>query len=199
MKIIGVTGGVGCGKSAVLCALKEVLGDERCEILHADDAAKKIEQKGCRCYEELVELLGPDVLAPDGEIDKKKMSAMIFSDSGLLEKVNGIIHPAVREYILEKIDETRKEGKKDYFFLEAALLIECGYLPLVDEMWYVYADEKIRRKRLKESRGYTDEKIGLIMKSQLSDVEYRKESHFTVDNSGTVEESIKQIRDHLGI
>ncbi len=198
MKVYGVTGGVGCGKSAVLAALEKKLGNEKCRVLHADDAAKEIEQKGFRCYDDLVALLGEDVLDEEGQIDKKKMSAMIFSDSALLSKVNDIVHPAVREYILDAIDTARKDGKTEWFFLEAALLIECGYLSVVDEMWYVYADEKIRRKRLKESRGYSDEKIDSIMKSQLSDEEYRNASLFTIDNSGSVEESVKQILKHLG-
>lgn len=194
MKVIGVTGGVGCGKTALLKELSEQL---ECRILFADEAAGELEKKGQPCYEELVELLGKEVLDETGEIDTKKMAAMIFRDESLREKVNGIVHPAVRTKILSEIDDASKEGKTKYFFLEAALLIECGYLSVVDEMWYVYADTDVRKERLMKSRGYSEEKIRSIMKSQLSEEEYRKNCHFVIDNSGSLSDSIKQIKAHL--
>ncbi|MCR5503779.1 MAG: dephospho-CoA kinase [Lachnospiraceae bacterium] len=194
MKVIGVTGGVGCGKTALL---KEISERYNCRILLADEAAGELEKKGQPCYDPLVGLLGAEILGPDGEIDPKKMAAVIFKDESLREKVNGIVHPAVRSRILSGIEEEKRKGKADYFFLEAALLIECGYLSVVDEMWYVYADADVRKKRLKKGRGYSDEKIRSIMESQLSDEEYRKNSHFTIDNSGSLEDSMRQIEAHL--
>ncbi|MBQ9863185.1 MAG: dephospho-CoA kinase, partial [Lachnospiraceae bacterium] len=82
--------------------------------------------------------------------------------------------------------------------IEAALLIECGYKEIVDEMWYIYTNIDVRRKRLKESRGYSDAKIDSILKSQLSEEEYRKNSDFEIDNSGLCEDSFEQIRERLG-
>ena len=81
----------------------------------------------------------------------------------LLNKVNEIIHPAVEEYILNDIANERKAGNIDVFFLEAALLIEAGYVPYLDELWYIYTEKSVRIKRLKESRAYSDEKIEQIM------------------------------------
>ena len=75
----------------------------------------------------------------------------------------------------------------DYLFIEAALLIENGYDKIVDEMWYVYADEEVRRQRLKTTRGYSDSKIDDILKGQLSDEEFRQHADFVIDNSGDVE------------
>lgn len=190
MKVIGITGGVGCGKSAIL---DELSSKYKCFILKADDAAKELETKGHDCYDKLVELLGDDILDEEGKIINRNMSAKIFANPMLLQAVNDIVHPAVREYILDSIEEQKKEGVNDYFFLEAALLIECGYKAIVDEMWYIFAKEDVRYQRLKESRGYSDEKIKSIMSSQLSDSEFRDASDFVVDNSYSLAETMKMI------
>ena len=121
----------------------------------------------------------------------------IFRDENLLEQVNAIVHPAVQEFLLEKIREARQEGRTELFFIEAALLIECGYGDIVDEMWYIYAEEGMRRQRLRESRGYSPEKIEQIMGSQLTEEAFRAGSDFVIDNSGAPEESFRQIRRRL--
>lgn len=194
MKVIGITGGVGCGKSAILDGLSSRY---RCFILKADDAAKELETKGHDCYDRLVELLGDDILDDEGNIINRNMSAKIFANPKLLQAVNDIVHPAVREYILARIEEQKIEGINDYFFLEAALLIECGYKAVVDEMWYIFATEEVRYQRLKDSRGYSDEKIKAIMSSQLTDNEYREASDFVVDNSNSLDEAMKMIEIRL--
>lgn len=190
MKIIGITGGVGAGKSEILNYIgKHYL----CSIYLADQVAHEVEKKGTTCYEALVELLGKEIIAPDGEIDKKKMAEKIFLEEGRLEKVNNIVHPAVREYLLDKMAQAREEGAVELFFVEAALLIECGYGALVDEMWYIYADENVRLKRLSENRGYSLEKSKAIMEKQLSHEAFLKGADFQIDNSGELEDSFKQI------
>jgi dephospho-coA kinase len=190
MKVIGITGGVGSGKTALL---EYIRIHYNCEIILADEAAHHVEEPGQECYAELVELLTPAILNEDGTINKKRMSEEIFADASLLETVNGIIHPAVRQYILSEIELQRSLQQIDFLFIEAALLIECGYLDIVDDMWYIYAAEEIRRKRLKEARNYSDEKIDAIMQSQLSEEEYRKACHFVIDNSGELKDSFEQI------
>ena len=183
MKVIGITGGVGSGKSLILNYIKE---HYNCEIIMADDLAKDLCRKGELCYKPLVKLLGKEVLDSDGEIDKGVMSHMIFTDDSLRIGVNGIIHPGVKKFILKRIAYLRRKKTKDYLFIEAALLIEDGYKDIVDELWYIYTDEAVRRARLKESRGYSDKKIDDIMASQLSEEEFRANSDFEIDNSGTV-------------
>ena len=195
MKVIGITGGVGSGKTKILTFLKE---NYKCEIIVSDELAKDLCKKGEPCFKPLVDLLGKDVLSKDGEIDKTIMAQKIFNEKSLLEKVNGIIHPAVRVFIEEEIETLKKENTLDYLFIEAALLIECGYKEIVDEMWYIYTNIDVRRKRLKESRGYSDAKIDSILKSQLSEDEYRKNCDFEIDNSGLCEDSFEQIRERLG-
>ncbi len=195
MKVIGVTGGVGAGKSTVLNYIESVC---KCRVIFSDNVANDIKLKGMPCYEPIVELLSEEVLGDDGEIDKAKMAKMIFSDKGLLSKVNDILHPAVNRFIHEQIELERNKNELDFLFIEAALLIENGYREVVDEMWYIYADEEVRRQRLKASRGYTDEKISDILKGQLSDEEFRKHADFVIDNSDDEESMHRQINLKLG-
>lgn len=195
MKVIGITGGVGSGKSLILNYIKE---HYNCEIIMADDLAKDLCKKGELCYKPLVKLLGADVLDKDGQINKSVMAQKIFSDDSLRTGVNNIIHPGVKKFILKRIAYLRRKRTKDFLFIEAALLIEDGYKDIVDELWYIYTDEAVRRNRLKESRGYSDEKIDSIMASQLSEEEFRLNSDFEIDNSGDSEVSFSKIRERLG-
>lgn len=194
MKIIGITGGVGAGKSAILSYIEQHYA---CRIYLADQVAHKVKEKGEPCYQQLVELLGREILAEDGQIDKGKMAAVIFSDGGLLRQVNEIIHPSVKDYLLERMEEARMEPQIELLFIEAALLIEAGYMELVDELWYIHADKKARRLRLQQNRGYSGEKIEQIMKSQLPEEIFYEKSHFVIDNSGKIEDAYKQVREKL--
>ena len=193
--IIGVTGGVGAGKSTVL----KYIGDNyNCKVVFSDDVANEIKMKGYPAYDELVRILGKTILGDDGEIDRGKMAAAIFNDAKKLEKVNKILHPAVNTFIINIIDEEKLKNRLDFVFVEAALLIENGYKDIVDELWYVYADEATRRKRLKDSRGYSDEKIDGILEQQLNDETYRLNSDFVIDNSKDLDSAGEQINKKLG-
>ncbi len=193
--IIGITGGIGAGKSTVLQYIQD---NYNCLVIFSDDVANDIKKKGYPAYDELVELLGKEVLAPDGEIDKSKMAAAIFNNKNLLEKVNNILHPAVNTFIINIIDREREARKYDFVFVEAALLIENGYDKIADELWYVYADEDTRRERLKASRGYSDEKVTDIFGKQLDDVKFREYCQFVIDNSGELESAARQIDKKIG-
>lgn len=195
MKVIGITGGVGAGKSCILSYLQERTS---CRLIMADQVAHRLEEPGGICYEQIVSLLGRQILSEDGGIDNGKMAAVIFGDKELLAQVNRIVHPAVKRYIVEAIEQERQARRIDYLFLEAALLIEDGYGQIVDEMWYIHTDEKVRRDRLKASREYSDEKIDSIMKGQLPAEEFRKHCAVVFDNSGTLESIYRQIDEKLG-
>ncbi len=195
LRLIGITGGVGAGKSEILSYIRK---QYKAEIYLADEVAHKVKEPGAVAYQPLVDLLGKDVLQEDGFIDKKKMAEKIFADKMVLEKVNNIVHPAVRSFLENAIDKARKDEETELFFIEAALLIEAGYKEIVDELWYIYAEKNIREKRLKESRGYSEEKIKSIMDKQLSEDEFRKECDFVIDNSSTLEHAYRQIDERLG-
>ncbi len=194
MRLIGITGGVGAGKSELLKYIEE---NYLCRIYLADRVAHEIQMPGQPCYHKLVELLGRQVLSEGGAIDRSVMAAMIFRDKQLLQQVNTLVHPAVQEYLLEKVAEAANDPEVELFFIEAALLIEAGYKDIVDEMWYIYADAGVRRRRLRESRGYSEKKITQIMSSQLSEEIFRESCDLVIDNSGSLEESFCQIDERL--
>ena len=189
MKKIGITGGVGSGKSALLDYLKEKYG---AYVIVADELAKSLEQPGAVCYEALKEAFGDGILAEDGRIDNKAFAAVIFSDGEARKKANAIIHPAVRVSIEQQLKEQEEAGCK-LFVLEAALLIEEGYDAILDELWYVYVPEGIRIERLNKQRGYSREKCISIMRGQKSDIEFRKHCARIIDNGGELWESEAQI------
>ena len=190
MKVIGITGGVGCGKSKVM---EYVSSHYNCEVIYADTVAYDLEQPGQACYKPIVDLFGKSIVNEDGNLNRNEMARQMFSNNSLLEAVNSIVHPAVWDFIVNRIEELKKTGVTKYLFLEAALLIECGYKAIVDEMWYVYVDESIRRERLKKSRGYSDEKIDQILASQLSDDEFRANVDKILDNSNEIQKTYDQI------
>ena len=159
--IIGITGGIGSGKSLVLDYLKDKYD---CLIIKADDIGNEVKLKGRECYEPVVSLLGKDILGEDGEIVKSRMADKIFADEKLVDKVNAIIHPVVKNVICKQILLDR--GKHKFIVVEAALLIEASYFDLFDEIWVVDADKDVRIKRLMDSRGYSLEKCESIIAKQ---------------------------------
>ncbi len=193
MKIIGITGGVGAGKSEVLKWIAELCS---CRIIIADEAAHVVKEPGAECYQPLIELLGENIRSADGTIDKRKMAARIFEEESKdrLEQVNRIIHPAVKRYILSEIERERSAGLVDYFFIEAALLIEDGYAKICDELWYIYVAREVREQRLRASRGYSDEKIAGIMRAQADEATFRRHCQAVIDNSGNAEKTKEQLR-----
>ena len=193
MRMIGITGGVGAGKTKILSYIKE---HYNCKIYLADEVAKQIQRPGEVCYDRIVERFGKQILAEDFTIDRMKLAAEIFCNKESLLAINEIVHPAVREYLEAAAQKAREEGV-ELFFIEAALLIETGYKNFVDEMWYVHASDEVRRARLREGRGYDEDKITRIMESQLSSEEFIRNSDFVIDNGNTLEEAYECIRKRL--
>lgn len=183
MKKIGITGGIGAGKSYVLEIIKE---NCNCMILRADYVANELKLPGEACYEPIVELLSKDVLDENKFISHTKMASMIFADESLRIKVNSIIHPAVKQYILNAFKKAETEGY-EFFFVEAALLIEDHYREILDEIWYVRASKEVRISRLIDSRGYSRQKALGIIDKQLSDTEFMENSDRVIDNDGNFE------------
>ena len=194
MLTIGVTGGVGAGKSEIL---KFLASHYKSRIIYTDVVANEIKLRGQPCFEPIVALLGGEILGEDGEIDKKRMAERIFHDDALLAQVNAILHPAVYTYVTNAIREEEVAGNIEFMFIEAALLIEAGYGKIVDEMWYVFAREDVRRNRLKESRGYDDEKIDRIFAQQLTQKAFEEGADFIIDNSGALQDACETIAEHI--
>ncbi|MGN1187021.1 MAG: dephospho-CoA kinase [Lachnospiraceae bacterium] len=190
MRIIGITGGVGAGKSTVLKLLEDMT---RCIVIRTDEVAKETTMLQGAAYKPIVELLGRDILAPDLTIDRKKMAERIFSDEELCAKVNGIIHPLTMDAVKQRICEAQAEEQYDFAFIEAALLIEAGYQTVCEEFWYVYVPKEERIRRLMADRGYTRDKCLAIMDNQLSDEEFRKNCRRIIDNSADSLDTKKQL------
>ena len=193
MKIIGITGGVGCGKSKVLEFLQNKY---QAVVYQADEVAKSLQRKGEECYCQIVECFGTEILADDGELDRGKLAEVVFSEEAKLQCLNRIVHPAVRLFFDRAIEECRAKQVK-YLIIEAALLLENDYDAICDEIWYIHTSEEIRRERLKSSRGYHDEKIDGIMASQLPEKDFMERCDFVVENSGDFQETIRQIGELL--
>ncbi len=201
--ILGITGGVGAGKTTVLTYLAQRYG---ARILELDRVAEKLQKPGAACYEDMLKLLRTytetagmkgQLLQKDGSFDRSAVAALVFADRALLEKLNGIIHPAVRRYVAEQV---KNSAPGELTVIEAALLLEERYDEICDEIWYIYASEEVRRERLKNSRGYTDEKITGILKNQKSDAYFREHCAFVVDNSSDdVENTFRQIDKGLSL
>ena len=195
MKVVGITGGVGAGKS---CILEYLANRTDCRIIIADQVAHRLEEPGEVCYKQIVAMLGREIVAPDGSIDRGRMATRIFGDKEMLLRVNEIIHPAVKAYITQEIAKAREEGTLRYLFIEAALLIEDGYGQIVDEMWYIHADTDVRRQRLRKTRGYSDEKIDSILRGQLPEEAFYEHCGVVIENSGTLAGVYQQIEKELG-
>lgn len=194
MKVIGITGGVGAGKSAILDYIEE---NFRARVLKADEIAHELMEPGTRCYESLREVLPAESFQEDGRLNRPALAKLMFSQGDLRNKINGIVHPAVKVYIIDTISKEREIGTLDYLVIEAALLIEEHYDEICDELWYIYASEENRKRRLMESRGYSEEKVAQIFASQLSEAEYRRHCKTVIDNNGTRENAFLQIMQAL--
>lgn len=179
MRIIGVTGGVGSGKSSVLNYI-ECHHDAR--VVKADDVGHLLMMPGGKCYQPVIDLFGPGIVKKDESLNRELMAKIVFQSRHMLDKLNAVIHPAVKDYIKNEVEKARNEGV-EFFFIEAALLIEDNYDEIYEELWYVYCEEAVRRERLRSDRGYSDEKIDELMENQLSEDEYEARSDFQLYNS----------------
>jgi dephospho-CoA kinase len=189
MKIIGVTGGVGAGKSTVLNYMRQKYG---AEVIQADEVSHQLMEPGTEVYEQIRKTFGEEILTADGKIDRKKLGAIVFAAPKQLQILNRIVHPATRTKILSLLKEAGMAGKS-CAVVEAALFLEENYGAFCDETWYIYTNEEQRRERLKASRGYTDERVDQIFQSQRTHKEFLAYCQAVIDNNGTAEETCRQI------
>jgi len=190
MKVIGVTGQVGSGKSQVLDFLDK---NYNCRIIKTDEVAGIIRDESGPCHDAVCDIIGKDCINDDGLIDRQKMASVIFADRQKLERVNAVLHPAVKEKVLCTIAEEKTKGELDYIFVESALLLNDDYDKICDEIWYIYVRDEVREKRLMESRGYTTSKIQEILSRQMSDEQLREGCKWVIDNSDDFSLTVEQI------
>ena len=189
MKVIGLTGGVGSGKSKVLKLLK---AEYQADIIQADEVARELEEPGQAAFEQLVNKLGPSILDAAGRIDRRILAALIFDRPKIRETVNAIVHPLTWERIRQLIEASEAE----LVVVEAALLDKVTE-ELYDELWYVHAAAELRLERLARTRGYSRERTLAIMKAQAADEEFRRAADWVIDNNGSIEDLRKQLETRL--
>ena len=194
MKVYGITGGAGTGKSEVIKMLQENFGG--CVIM-SDEVARELMQKGNISYQLIVEYFGGDILMDDGEIDRKKLADHVFNNKEALEKLNSMTHPYVKDEIRKLIAEAEASGECRFVALESAILLECGYEDICDEFWYVYTKPEIRRQRMKETRNYSDEKVDSVMRNQQPDEVFFEQCSFVIKNNTTLSDVYAQLKEKL--
>ena len=194
MKVYGITGGAGTGKSEVIKMLQQNFGG--CVIM-SDEVARELMQKGNISYQLIVEYFGRDILMDDGEIDRKRLADHVFNNKEALEKLNSMTHPYVKEEIRKLIAEAEASGECRFVALESAILLECGYEDICDEFWYVYTKPEIRRQRMKETRNYSDEKVDSVMRNQQPDEVFFEQCSCVIKNNTTLSDVYAQLKEKL--
>ena len=218
MLFIGITGGVGAGKSEILNYLRTSYNSK---VMLTDEIAHDVMEPGTDCYNRLKEIFATEKLAKDpamsplfaedagfsvynedGTFHRPNLAKVIFSDDKMREALNAIVHPAVKQYVIDQYEIEKdasaandiNKAPLDLLVVESALLIDDNYGAICEEMWYIYTTEENRRARLKASRGYSDEKIQNIFDSQLSETAFRAACQEVIDNNQTPEEAFAQIK-----
>lgn len=190
MKVIGITGGIGSGKSLVAdIMIRKYNG----YFINTDRIAKEQMMPGGISYKGVVDYFGKEILKIDGTIDRNKLSKIVFTDKEKLLKLNSLTHTNVLSEVLKEINIKKADKNVSYCLIETALMIESGYDTVCDEVWYVHCPADIRRQRLKQSRGYTDEKIDAIFASQRKEEEFFEKFNKVIYNDGGIKDLDFQI------
>ncbi len=182
MKVIGLTGGIGSGKSTVAEMLRE-LG---AHVIDADRVAHEVYEPGTEGWEAVVAAFGRDVIGPDGRIDRKKLAGIVFSDPEALGRLNRIMHPLVDRELRRRLQALRDQNHPGPVVVEAALLIEAGWHTLTDEVWLVVAPSETVRQRLIEQRRMEPTDVDARRSAQLPDEARKPYAHVVLDNSSTL-------------
>ena len=185
---IGLTGGVGAGKSQVLQWMEQYAG---AKIIRTDDLARRIMEPGEDGFIRVVEALGNSFLDKEGRIDRPALARLIFNDETARTTVNSITHPLVWKMVEEELENAKKEGRK-WSVVESAIFDEHA-LACFDEIWYVYAPDEVRIERLMQGRNYSRKRCEEMIASQLSDLEFRQISSRILDNGGSWDRTEKQL------
>lgn len=185
---VGLTGGIGCGKTAVAIMLREF----GCAVIDADLLANKVLERGREAYTEVVREFGPDILDVQSHIRREMLAEIVFADSRRLERLNQIVHPRVIEIIERQLAEYARPGGPAVAVVEAALLVEAGYHKKLDRLVVVWCFPAQQRERLL-TRGMSPEQIEQRIAAQIPVEEKRRLADDEIDNSGALEEARKQV------
>lgn len=189
MKIIGLTGGIGTGKSTVSDYLKQ----KDCIILDADAISRAMTAKGAPALEDIKKTFGEKYILEDGSLDRKALGNLVFNNKKLQNLLQQIITQKVVEDINEKIAELKERNCQNIVVIDAPLLFECGMFDIADENWLVSAELSVRLKRIAARDNLSEEEIMWRINSQMSQEEKEKYSQCIIDNSGSIANLYSQI------
>lgn len=181
---IGLTGGIGSGKSTAA----KILAELGAPAIDADKVGHEIYQPGAPGYRELVDAFGEGILAPDRTIDRRKLGPIVFADPEALKRLNAIVHPKMFAQMGEMVAAMRRGGERRPIVIEAAILIEANWQPLFDEIWLVTASRERVIERVERDRGLKPEQTEARIRAQLPDEERRKYASSVIPNDGTLDE-----------
>jgi dephospho-CoA kinase len=194
--VIGLTGGIGAGKSTVTQMLEE-LG---AAVIDADKVGHQIYLPDLPAWREIVETFGREVLHGDRTINRQALGKLVFADPEALRTLNRIVHPKMFARMAELIAELRARGGMKAIVIEAAILIEANWQPLADQIWLVVASEPVVIERLAKKRNLSPEQVRTRIAAQLSDEERLKHAHVVIRNDGSLDEvrtAVRQAWDQL--
>ena len=189
MLVIGLTGGIGSGKTTVSGFLEE-LG---AEVIDADKVGHVTYLPDMPAWRDLIDTWGEDLLQPNREIDRKKLGVIVFSDPANLEKLNSIVHPRMRDIMNDRIEAFRGEGKQ-VVVVDAAILIEAKWTSLVDEVWVTAAPEDVVVQRVMARNGWEEEQVRSRMASQMPAEERQSYADVVIDTDATLDEVRERVR-----
>ncbi len=185
---LGLTGGIASGKSAVAAMLREM----GFAVLDADSLAHRLIGPGQPAYAEVLQEFGQAVLAPDGRVDRAKLSAIVFADRARLDRLNAIVHPRVAEAVFRQFEEWQRGGTRDAAFVEAALLIESGIHKKLDGLVVAWCEPEQQLERL-VARGLSEAEARRRIGAQLPVEEKLRLATEKIDCSGSLEETRRQV------
>ncbi len=183
MRIIGLTGGIGSGKSAASGILEE-LG---AEVIDLDKVGHDALKKDGGAYEKVVKEFGEEILDDKGEIDRARLGQIVFKDKAALKRLTSIVHPVIDDFVEQKVSECQEKGV-EVLVLEAAAMLEAARTWQVDEVWVTTTDEKTVVERLKERPWYSEGDVWSRIRSQLTNAARIRQADVVINNNGTLEE-----------
>lgn len=186
MGVIGLTGGIACGKSLVSSYLKKYSVD----IIDADIISRRLYVPGSDLLKKIASEFGESFILSDGSLDRSALREYVFSVAERKETLNKIVHPAIRKAVADDLFTS----KKDHQLLVVPLLIETGYVDLCDEIWVMYVDEETQKQRLMERDGISEELALSMMKSQMPFDEKKRYADRIINNCGSVRSTKMQVK-----